>query len=72
MQWSVPQNAKVSSNLILGSFIFGVGWGLAGFCPGPALTSLGSFELRPFIFVISMAVGMWIFKLLDKKFGFKK
>lgn len=71
-QWHVPTKKEVTKPLLLGSFLFGVGWALAGFCPGPAVTSLASFELRPLVFVISMLVGMAIFKALDKKLKFQK
>lgn len=71
-QWHVPTKKEITPALIMGSLLFGVGWGLAGFCPGPAMTSLASFELKPFVFVLSMLVGMFIFRLLDKKIQFKK
>lgn len=71
-QWHVPTKKEITPALIMGSLLFGLGWGLAGFCPGPAMTSLASFELKPFVFVLSMLVGMYIFRLLDKKIQFKK
>ncbi len=71
-QWHVPTKKEITPALIMGSLLFGVGWGLAGFCPGPAMTSLASFELKPFVFVLSMLAGMFIFRLLDKKIQFKK
>lgn len=71
-QWHVPTKKEITPALVIGSLLFGVGWGLAGFCPGPAMTSLASFELKPFVFVLSMLVGMFIFRLLDKKIQFKK
>jgi uncharacterized membrane protein YedE/YeeE len=43
---------------VLGSVVFGVGWGLAGFCPGPALASLGSGLVEPLLFVAAMVAGM--------------
>ena len=66
-QWLVPQKAQITPSLAIGSVIFGVGWGLAGYCPGPALASVASFQLKPFLFVFAMLVGMFIFKILDKK-----
>ena len=60
-QWHVPTDKKITKSLILGSFIFGIGWGLAGYCPGPVVTSLASFEPRPLIFFVSMLIGMFIF-----------
>lgn len=64
--WHVPTKRDLTPALIVGSFIFGVGWALAGYCPGPAVTSLATFESRPVIFVLSMLVGMVLFKLFDK------
>jgi uncharacterized membrane protein YedE/YeeE len=53
--------------LIVGSALFGAGWGLAGFCPGPALVSLGSGESKALVFVLAMLVGMWIFERIGQK-----
>ncbi|MGZ3743143.1 MAG: DUF6691 family protein [Pseudobdellovibrionaceae bacterium] len=70
--WHVPTKTEITPALITGSFIFGVGWGLGGYCPGPAVTSLASFGLRPFLFVISMLAGMFIFRQVDKKLKIQK
>jgi hypothetical protein len=64
-EWLVPTKKDITPTLVIGSFIFGVGWSLGGFCPGPALVSLASFEPRPLIFVGSMIGGMLIFKWID-------
>lgn len=71
-EWLVPTKKDITPALIIGSFIFGVGWALGGFCPGPALTSLASFELRPLIFIGSMVGGMLIFKWIDSILKFQK
>lgn len=71
-QWHVPTKTEITPALILGAVIFGVGWGLAGFCPGPAVTSLASFEAKPAMFVASMLVGMFLFKAFDKKLKLRK
>ncbi len=71
-EWHVPTKTEITPALVLGSVIFGIGWALGGLCPGPALTSLASFESRPLIFVVSMIVGMVIFKFADSVFKFKK
>jgi hypothetical protein len=55
-----PANARVDRRLVLGSVIFGVGWGLSGICPGPALISLGSGYLPGAIFAVCMFLGMKI------------
>lgn len=68
-KWHVPTKTNITPSLIIGAVIFGVGWGLAGFCPGPALTGLVTLQKQPLIFVGGMVVGMLIFKILDR--GFK-
>ena len=70
--WHVPTKKEITPALVIGSLLFGIGWGLGGFCPGPAVTSLASFEAKPFIFVMSMLVGMFLFRLVDKKLNIKK
>lgn len=71
-QWHVPTKKEITPALIIGAFIFGVGWALGGFCPGPAITSLASFDKTPFVFVISMLVGMFLFRQIDKKLNLQK
>ena len=64
----IPEPRKVDKKLILGAIIFGIGWGLAGFCPGPALTSLATLQKAPLIFGLGLIGGMITFKLLrDRK-----
>lgn len=57
---------SINKRLIFGSLIFGLGWGVAGFCPGPALVSLGMGSLKGAMFVIAMLAGMLVFKLVQK------
>jgi uncharacterized protein len=57
---------SINKRLIFGSLIFGLGWGVAGFCPGPALVSLGMGSLKGAMFVIAMLAGMLAFKLVQK------
>lgn len=61
-KWYVPNQKKLTPSLIIGSILFGIGWALAGYCPGPALTSLASLNAKPFIFVVSMIGGMAFFQ----------
>lgn len=61
-KWHVPTRKDITARLVLGSALFGIGWGLAGFCPGPALTSLATGDSRVLVFVGAMIVGMLIFK----------
>lgn len=70
--WQVPTKTELTPALVLGALLFGAGWGLAGFCPGPAVTSLASLQAKPVVFVVSMLVGMFIFKLVDKKLKIQK
>lgn len=56
MQW--PAARRIDRRLVLGSLTFGVGWGLAGFCPGPALVALGEGAGQAAVFVAAMLVGM--------------
>jgi len=57
---------SINKRLIFGSLIFGLGWGVAGFCPGPALVSVGMGSLEGVLFVIAMLAGMLTFKLAQK------
>jgi uncharacterized membrane protein YedE/YeeE len=61
-----PASTGIDRRLVLGSAAFGVGWGLAGFCPGPALASLGAGVEGPLIFVIAMVAGMGLFELFER------
>ncbi len=61
-QFQVPTNRTIDARLIGGSAVFGVGWGLAGFCPGGALPALGLGEPRVFAFVAAVVVGMFLAK----------
>ena len=54
----LPKATKIDTRLLLGSAMFGIGWGLAGFCPGPALMNLFTMHKEVVIFVVSMVVGM--------------
>ena len=62
----MPTATHIDRRLVMGSLIFGAGWGLAGYCPGPALTSLTQGGSKPVIFVAAMLVGMAIFELWDR------
>ncbi len=63
-QW--PEMTQLDRPLVLGSLIFGVGWGLAGFCPGPALVAMAAGNDKALVFVLAMMAGMALFE------GFKK
>jgi uncharacterized membrane protein YedE/YeeE len=53
-------SARIDPRLVLGSAVFGIGWGLAGYCPGPAIVSLGSGSASAWRFVVAMIVGVWL------------
>jgi uncharacterized membrane protein YedE/YeeE len=56
----IPTRRDITKPLLIGSFVFGVGWGIAGICPGPALVTLGAGYLKSLVFVIAMLGGMRI------------
>ena len=56
----IPTRRDITKPLMIGSLIFGAGWGIAGFCPGPALVALGAGHLKAFVFVAAMLAGMEI------------
>jgi uncharacterized protein len=64
----LPTKRKLDRRLITGSLAFGIGWGLAGFCPGPALVATGALLPQATTFVLAMLAGMLIFRLLEKKY----
>jgi hypothetical protein len=65
--FNLPAATKIDTRLIIGSAIFGVGWGLAGLCPGPALSAL-SLGLMPVVaFVVAMVVGMIVHERLMQR-----
>ncbi len=63
----LPTATRIDRRLVLGSLAFGAGWGLAGFCPGPALASLATGAVQPLIFCVAMLAGMSIFELLERR-----
>ena len=62
----LPKARQIDRKLVLGGLTFGVGWGLAGYCPGPALASLATGGGKPLIFSIAMLAGMVIFEIQGK------
>ena len=63
----LPTALAIDSRLLAGSALFGAGWGVAGFCPGPGLVALGMGEPKGLVFVAAMLVGMVIFSWLEKR-----
>ncbi|MFY3385921.1 DUF6691 family protein [Paracidovorax sp. MALMAid1276] len=62
----LPASRDIDRRLVVGSLIFGVGWGIAGFCPGPAIVSAGAGQPKAIVFVIAMLMGMWLFELAER------
>jgi uncharacterized membrane protein YedE/YeeE len=63
----LPSSRVIDRRLVLGSLGFGVGWGLVGFCPGPALVALGAGEAKALAFVLAMVAGMALFEWLERR-----
>ena len=62
-----PRNNPIDRSLIVGSAIFGVGWGLSGYCPGPAIASLGFGAPSAYVFVAAMIVGILASALVPRR-----
>lgn len=65
--FALPTKTNMDGSLIVGAIIFGVGWGLGGFCPGPALAALASGSPGVALFVLAMIAGQWAASLLEKR-----
>lgn len=63
----LPNAKQIDQKLVIGSITFGMGWGIAGYCPGPALTSLLTGNLEPVIFVVAMLTGMGVHAWVESK-----
>ncbi len=63
----LPTRRDIDAPLVLGSLGFGIGWGLAGLCPGPALVALGAVRIEALVFVASMLAGMGLFELIERQ-----
>ena len=66
-EMKLPTASAINSRLLAGSALFGAGWGVAGFCPGPGLVALGMGEPKALVFVAAMLVGMAIFSWREKR-----
>ena len=67
VEFARPNTTLIDRPLIAGAMLFGLGWGLAGLCPGPAIVNLGSLQAQAFIFVASMLAGMGLFSVTSSK-----
>ncbi len=66
-EFFLPTNTVVDKKLLIGAALFGAGWGMTGFCPGPAITGLAFGVLEPVVFIISMSIGYLIMNKLSTK-----
>jgi uncharacterized membrane protein YedE/YeeE len=65
--FSLPSASDLDPRLVGGAVVFGLGWGLTGFCPGPAIASLVFLQWPSVVFVLSMAAGMLVMRMLNRK-----
>lgn len=63
----LPKAGAVDRRLVIGSLLIGIGWGLAGFCPGPAVVALGMGQGQAALFVLAMLAGMAMFEWLQRR-----
>jgi uncharacterized membrane protein YedE/YeeE len=62
----LPTSRDIDKRLLLGSLLFGAGWGLAGFCPGPSIVSMAAGQPKASVFVVAMIAGMLLFEWIDR------
>ena len=63
----LPKSTHIDKRLVFGNLAFGAGWGLAGFCPGPALVSMAAGQDKALVFVLSMVFGMIVYELIQRR-----
>lgn len=63
----LPGTREITPRLVAGSVLFGIGWGIAGLCPGPALVLLGTLSGPALLFVPAMLAGMALYRLLERR-----
>ncbi len=66
-EMKLPTASQIDRRLIGGNLLFGIGWGIAGFCPGPGLVALGMGEGKALVFVGAMLAGMALFELFERR-----
>jgi uncharacterized membrane protein YedE/YeeE len=66
-RFELPTKTKIDRPLLFGAVIFGVGWGLAGFCPGPAVAALASGSAGVLVFVAAMLAGQWLMSWAERR-----
>lgn len=63
----LPTKRDIDRRLVIGSAAFGIGWGVGGFCPGPAIVALGAGEVKALVFVAAMVAGMLLFEVIERR-----
>jgi uncharacterized membrane protein YedE/YeeE len=66
LDFEIPKRTDIDLSLIVGSALFGIGWGMVGLCPAPAIVSLAFGNSQILLFIVSMLSGMYLFKLIKK------
>jgi uncharacterized protein len=64
-KFNYSNNKSINNRLVVGSVLFGAGWGLIGLCPGPAISSLALLNIRSIIFVVAMFIGFYLVKFIN-------
>ena len=67
LDMKLPTARHVDRRLVGGSLLFGIGWGIAGFCPGPGLVAVGMGAVKALVFVAAMLAGMGMFEVLEQR-----
>jgi len=62
----LPTSKDIDKRLVIGGLLFGAGWGLAGFCPGPGIVSMAAGQPKALMFVLAMLIGMGVFEGYDR------
>lgn len=70
--FSIPSNKSIDKKLVIGAVLFGCGWGLAGFCPGPAIVNITLLNKEVVVFFAAMATGSLLFQFTNKSNAEKK
>lgn len=65
-EMKLPTTRHIDRRLLVGGLLFGIGWGVAGFCPGPAIVAIGMGESKAMVFVAALLAGMGVFELLER------
>jgi uncharacterized protein len=63
----LPKATVLDKRLVIGGLVFGAGWGLAGFCPGPALVAMAMGQPKALVFVLAMLAGMQLYEMLERR-----